>query len=106
MIGIRRALPIFDLAVDFHHRVIVPGWVTCLAGEVVPVALVPPRPSHCVDAGSTSQHLARSERIGAPVQMGVRSGLEIPIPLGFEIAGPLTTISDVGQIVMATSLEQ
>src|SRR3984885_7914611 len=105
-IWIRRALPIFDPAVDVQHWAVAPGWVTRLAREVVPVPLLPPSPGHCVYAGSTSQHLARGERIDAPVQIWVWAGLEIPIPLGFDIAGPLTTIGNAWQSVMAPSLEQ
>jgi hypothetical protein len=48
VLGVWRALPIFDSAVDIEYRLIVPGWIACFARKVVPVVLVPARPSHCI----------------------------------------------------------
>src|SRR5260370_794758 len=46
----RRAMPIFNAAIDVQYRFVTPSGVPSLGREEIPVILVPARPAHAVDA--------------------------------------------------------
>src|SRR5258706_2553738 len=86
---IRRAMPIFNAAIDVQYGFVAPCGVPSLGREEIPVILVPARPDHDVDAGSAAKDLAHIQRNGASVK--VRTGLRHTSPVTFaaEIYEPL-----------------
>src|SRR5215831_17310474 len=63
------AMPVFHAAVDIQHGLIVPSRVVRLCREEIPIVLMAARPSHQVDAGSTTQYLSHRQRNSASVEM-------------------------------------
>src|SRR4029077_6168785 len=59
---VRRAMPIFNAAIDVQYRLVAPCGVTSLGREEIPVILVPTRPSHDIDAGPAAKYLAHIQR--------------------------------------------
>src|SRR3982074_747881 len=66
---VRRAMPIFNAAIDVQYRFVAPSGVPSLGREEIPVILVPARPGHEVDAGSTAKYLSHIQRNGASVKV-------------------------------------
>jgi hypothetical protein len=51
-------MPVFDAPIDIQYRLIAPRGIAGLRRKVVPVVLVPARPSHHIDARSTQNFMA------------------------------------------------
>src|SRR5258706_3558215 len=53
---VRRAMPIFNAAIDVQYRLVAPCGVPCFGREEIPVVLVSAYPGHDIDAGSAAKH--------------------------------------------------
>src|ERR1700716_1510097 len=103
---VRRAVPIFNAAIDVPYRLVAPCGVPSLGREEIPVILVAARPGHEVDAGSTAKYLAHIQRNGAAVKVWIRLAYESPVAFAANIQGPLGCFHDAWHIVAATGLQQ
>src|SRR3984893_14854101 len=103
---VRRAIPIFDAAIDVQYRFIAPSGVPSLGGEEIPVILVPARPAHEVDAGSTAKDLAHIQRNGASVKVWIRLAYKSPVTFAANVQRPLARFHDAWHIVAAAGLQQ
>src|SRR3979409_2028090 len=103
---VRRAMPIFDAAIDVQYRFIAPSGVPSLGREEIPVILVPARPAHEVDAGSTAKYLAHIQRNGASVKVWIRLARKSPVTFAANVQRPLARFHDAWHIVAAAGLQQ
>src|SRR3982074_1909609 len=103
---VRRAVPIFNAAIDVQYRLVAPRGVLSLGREKIPVILVPTRPRHEVDAGSTAKYLAHIQRNGASVKVWIRLAYKSPVAFAANIPGPLGCFHNAWHIVAATGLQQ
>src|SRR3982074_174357 len=89
-----RAMPIFNAAIDVQYRLIAPCGVPSLGREEIPVILVPARPRHEVDAGSTAKYLAHIQRNGASVKVWIRLAYKSPVTFAANVQSPLPCFHD------------
>src|SRR5260370_38904538 len=99
-------MPIFNAAIDFQHRLITPRGIVCLRREIVPIVFVPASPSHYIDAGSASEHLAHIQMDGASIKIGIGLGHKAPVTLTPEVEGPLDRFDYAWNIFAAARLKQ
>src|SRR5258708_2767624 len=103
---VRRAVPIFNAAIDVQYRLVAPCGVVSLGREEIPVILVPARTGHDVDAGSSAKYLAHIQRNGASVKVWVRLAHKSPVTFAAKVQRPLACFHDAWHIVAATGLQQ
>src|SRR5467141_1979572 len=103
---VRRAMPIFNAAIDVQYRFVTPSGVPSLGREEIPVIFVPARPSHDVDAGSTAKYLAHIQRNRAPVKVRIGLGHKSPVTFAANVQRPLAGFLDAWHIVAAAGLQQ
>src|SRR3984893_9412626 len=104
--SVRRAVPIFNAAIDVQYRLVAPRGVLSRGREKIPVILVPARPGHEVDAGSTAKYLAHIQRNGASIKVWIRLAYKSPVAFAANIQGPLACFHDAWHIVATTALQQ
>src|SRR3982074_3397870 len=92
--SVRRAVPIFNAAIDVQYRLVAPRGVLSLGREKIPVILVPACPGHEVDAGSTAKYLAHIQRNGASVKVWIRLAYKSPVAFAPNIQSPLPCFHD------------
>src|ERR1700726_2027463 len=103
---VRCAVPIFNAAIDVQYRLVAPRGVLSLGREKIPVILVPTRPRHEVDAGSTAKYLAHIQRNGASVKVWIRLAHKSPVTFAANVQRPLARFHDAWHIVAAAGLQQ
>src|SRR3979490_2031933 len=103
---VRRAMPIFNAAIDVQYRFIAPNGIPSLSREEIPVIFVPARPAHEVDAGSTPKYLAHIQRNGASVKVWIRLAYKSPVTFAANVQRPLARFHDAWHIVATTGLQQ
>src|SRR6202043_2878914 len=91
---VRRATPIFNAAIEVQYRFVAPCGVPGLCREEIPVILVPARPSHEVDAGSTAKYLAHIQWNGASIKVRVRLAHKSPVTFATNVQRPLAGFFD------------
>src|ERR1700716_4174481 len=96
---VRRAVPIFNAAIDVPYRLVAPCGVPSLGREEIPVILVAARPGHEVDAGSTAKYLAHIQRNGAAVKVWIRLAHKSPVAFASNIQGPSGCFHNAWHIV-------
>src|SRR5258707_3229923 len=96
---VRRAVPIFNAAIDVQDRFVAPCSVPSLGREEIPVIPVPARPGHEVDAGSTAKYLAHIQRNGASVKVWIRLAQKSPVTFAAKVQRPLACFHDAWHIV-------
>src|SRR5258706_6917468 len=101
---VRRTMPIFNAAIDVQYRFIAPSGVASLGREEIPVILVPARPDHDVDAGSTAKHLAHIQRNGAPVKVRIGLGHKSGVTWAGKVQRTLAWFYDARHIVAAAGI--
>src|SRR5882757_22320 len=106
MSWVRRAMPIFNAAIDAQYRFVAPCGVLSLGREQIPVILVPARPSHNVDAGPTAKYLAHIQRNGASVKVWVRLARKSPVTFAANVQKTLARFHDAWHIVAAARLQK
>ncbi|MCY1294248.1 hypothetical protein D9M70_435350 [compost metagenome] len=90
------ALPVLDPLVVAQHRLIAPGGVAGLGGEMIPIRAVPACPDHHVDGRSTAEALAHAQGQATAVQVGSGLPFERPVACRPQVQGPLRRIGDLG----------
>src|ERR1700682_2730306 len=103
---VRRAVPIFNAAIDVQYRFVTPSGVPRLGREEIPVILVPARPAHDVDAGSTAKYLAHIQRNRASVEVWIRLAHKSPVAFAAKVQRPLACFHNAWHIVAAAGLQQ
>jgi hypothetical protein len=103
---VRRAVPIFNATIDVEHRLVAPRGVPSLGREEVPIVLVPARPGHDVDAGSTAKYLAHIQWDGASIKVWIRLAHKGPVTFAAKVQRPLACFHDAWHIVAAARLQQ
>src|SRR5882757_7588191 len=104
--SVRRAMPIFNAAIDVQYRFVTPSGVPSLGREEIPVILVPARPAHDVDAGSTAKYLAHIQRNRASVEVWIRLAHKSPVAFAAKVQRPLACFHNAWHIVAAAGLQQ
>jgi hypothetical protein len=105
VVRVRRTVPVFDAPVDGKHIVVLPGRIPGLGREVVPVAAMPTRPDHRVDARAPAQHLAHGQGKHTPAQGRVRFALKAPVAFTTEVGRPKIGRPHTGNIVAAARFQ-
>jgi hypothetical protein len=103
---VRRAMPIFNAAINVEYRFIAPCGVPSLGRKEIPIVLVSARPGHDVDAGSTAKYLAHIQRNGASVKVWIRLAHKGPVTFAAKVQRPLARFHDAWHIVAAAGLQQ
>src|SRR6202011_2449835 len=95
---VRRAMPIFNAAIDVQYRFVAPSGVPGLGREEIPVILVPARPAHDVDAGSAAKNLAHIQRNRTSVEVWIRLAHKGPVAFAAKAQRPLAGFLDAWHI--------
>src|SRR4030088_2524477 len=99
-------MPIFNAGIDVQYRFVAPCGVPGLGREEIPVILVPARPAHEVDAGSTAKYLAHIQWDRTSVKVWVRLAYKSPVTFAADVQRPLAGFLDAWHIVAAAGLQQ
>lgn len=104
MLGVWRAVPVFDPTIDLKYRFIIPCGIARFFGKEIPVVLVATRPYHEIYRRAATKNLAHGKRQRAPVDGRIGLGTEVPIMLAPKIHGPAGRFSNACDIIVATGL--
>jgi hypothetical protein len=101
-----RGCPIFDASIDLEHRTVIPRLVIPFGGEQVPVAGVPARPRHHIDARTPAKCLAHRHVQASATEVTNWLAEKSPITFCAQVFWPQCGIHHRGHIVIPAGFQQ